>query len=44
MNQEGLIELGTWMIDSTTVRTTRASYGDGGPKKPLDHALERSEH
>lgn len=44
LNQEGLIDLDTWMIDSTVVRATRASSGTGkkGPKEPLDHALGRS--
>ncbi|UQB34127.1 IS5 family transposase [Pseudomonas tremae] len=45
LNQEGLIDLDTWMIDSTAVRATRASSGagkKGGPEEPLDHALGRS--
>jgi transposase len=29
LNQEGLIDLGTWMIDSTAVRAIRASSGVG---------------
>lgn len=29
LNQEGLIDLDTWMIDSTVVRATRASSGTG---------------
>lgn len=29
LNQEGLIDLDTWMIDSTVVRATRASSGAG---------------
>ena len=29
LNQEGLIDLDTWMIDSTAVRATRASSGAG---------------
>lgn len=29
LNQEGLIELDTWMIDFTAVRATRASSGAG---------------
>lgn len=45
LNQEGLIDLDTWMIDSTAVRATRASSGAGkkeGPEEPVDHALGRS--
>lgn len=29
LNQEGLIDLNSWMIDSTAVRATRASSGAG---------------
>lgn len=44
LNQEGLIDLDTWMIDSTAVRATRASSsaGKGWPEEPVDHALGRS--
>lgn len=44
LNQEGLIDLDTWMIDSTAVKATRASYGAGkkGPEEPVYHALGRS--
>lgn len=44
LNQEGLIDLDTWMIDSTAVLATRASSGVGkkGSEEPLDHALGRS--
>lgn len=45
LNQEGLIDLDTWMIDSTAVRATRASSGagkKGGTEEPIDHALGRS--
>ncbi|RMV03492.1 hypothetical protein ALP20_04376, partial [Pseudomonas coronafaciens pv. coronafaciens] len=44
LNHEGLIDLDTWMIDSTAVRATRASSDAGkrGPEEPLDHALGRS--
>ena len=45
LNQEGLIDLDAWMIDSTVVRATRACSGaaqKGGPEEPLDHALGRS--
>lgn len=41
LNQEGLIDLETWMIDSTAVRATRASSG-AGKKGAIDHALRRS--
>lgn len=38
-----MIDLDTWMIDSTAVRATRASSGAGrGPEEPEDHALCRS--
>lgn len=42
LNQEGLIDLDTWMIDSTAVRATRASSvagKKGGLEEPLDHVL-----
>ncbi|WP_139182075.1 IS5 family transposase [Pseudomonas flexibilis] len=45
LNQEGLIDLDTWMIDSTAVKATRAASGagkKGGPEEPVDHALGRS--
>ncbi len=45
LNQEGLIDLDTWMIDSTAVRATQASSGagkKGGPEEPVEHALGRS--
>ncbi len=44
LNQEGLIDLDTWMIDSTAMRATRASSGAGKKEaeEPLDHALGRS--
>ncbi len=29
LNEQGLIDLQTWMIDSTAVRATRASSGAG---------------
>ena len=44
LNQEGLINLDTWMIDSTAPRVTRASSGaakNRGSEESLDHALER---
>jgi transposase len=37
LNEQGLIDLDTWMIDSTVVRATRASSGagkKGGLKSP----------
>ena len=44
LNEQGLIDLDTWMIDSTAVRAARASSGarKRGPEEPLDHALDRS--
>ncbi|WVV47033.1 IS5 family transposase [Pseudomonas sp. NA13] len=44
LNEQGLIDLETWMIDSTAVRATRASSGAGkkGFEEPQDHALGRS--
>ncbi|NBA93555.1 IS5 family transposase [Pseudomonas sp. R5(2019)] len=44
LNEQGLIDLQTWMIDSTAVRATRASSGAGkkGADEPSDHALGRS--
>ncbi|MDR0281274.1 MAG: IS5 family transposase [Paucimonas sp.] len=45
LNDQGLIDLQTWMIDSTAVRATRASSGagkKGGFDEPADHALGRS--
>jgi transposase len=45
LNQEGLIDLDTWMIDSTAVRATRASSGagkKGGPEEPGAHPRWRS--
>jgi len=44
LNEQGLIDLETWMIDSTAVRAIRASSGaeKRGPEEPQDHALGRS--
>ena len=45
LREDGLMDLETWMIDSTAVRATRASAGGGKKgdlKKTLDHALGRS--
>ncbi len=44
LNEKGMIDLKTWMIDSTAVRATRASSGAGkkGAEEPQDHALGRS--
>lgn len=44
LNQEGLIDLDAWMIDSTALRATRDSSGAGKrrPEEPVDHALGRS--
>ncbi|MCP6695530.1 IS5 family transposase [Pseudomonas donghuensis] len=44
LNEQGLINLQTWMIDSAAIRATRASSGAGkrGPDESADHALGRS--
>nr|WP_237709553.1 IS5 family transposase [Pseudomonas psychrotolerans] len=45
LRQDGYLDLDTWMIDSTTIRATRAASGGGkkgGPDEPRDHALGRS--
>jgi transposase len=44
LNEQGLIDLQTWMIDSTAVRATQTSSDAGkrGPEEPQDHALGRS--
>ncbi|MBR9753372.1 MAG: IS5 family transposase [Gammaproteobacteria bacterium] len=45
LREDGLMDLETWMIDSTAVRATRASAvggKKGGSEEPLDHALGRS--
>nr|WP_189659751.1 IS5 family transposase [Pseudomonas farsensis] len=44
LNKHGLIDLQTWMIDSTAVRATRASAGAGkkGGDEPVEHAIGRS--
>jgi transposase len=45
LREDGLMDLDTWMIDSTSIRATRAASGGGkkgGSKTPLGHALGRS--
>lgn len=45
LNEQGLTDLQTWMVDSTTVRATRASSGAGRKREldePDDHALGRN--
>lgn len=45
LRQDGYLDLDTWMIDSTTIRATRAASGGGknrGLDEPLDHAWGRS--
>ena len=45
LNEQGLIDLDTWMIDSTAVRAILASSGagkKGGAEEPLDHVLGQS--
>ncbi|MGP9500571.1 MULTISPECIES: IS5 family transposase, partial [unclassified Halomonas] len=45
LREDGLMDLDTWMIDSTSIRATRAAAGGGkkgGSEEPVDHALGRS--
>ncbi|NYS62606.1 IS5 family transposase [Vreelandella salicampi] len=44
LREDGLMDLDTWMIDSTSIRATRAASGGGkkGAQEPIDHALGRS--
>ncbi|CAI8922264.1 hypothetical protein EMIT0P258_50005 [Pseudomonas sp. IT-P258] len=45
LNEQGVIDLDTWMIDSTAGPATRASSGAGKkrePEEPQDHALGRN--
>ncbi|MBE0404104.1 IS5 family transposase, partial [Halomonas sp. 111] len=44
LREDGLMDLDTWMIDSTSIRATRAAAGGGkkGAEEPVDHALGRS--
>lgn len=44
VNREGLIDLDTWMVDSTVVRATQPSSGAGkrDAEASLDHAQGRS--
>lgn len=44
LNERGLIDVYTWMIDSIAVRVTRASCDlrKRGAEQPADHALEHS--
>lgn len=44
LNEQGLIDLDTWMIDSTSVRAPEPLLVQGkrGPEEPQDHALGRS--
>ncbi|WP_156500099.1 IS5 family transposase [Ectothiorhodospira sp. BSL-9] len=45
LREDGLMDLETWMLDSTSTRATRAASGGGkkgGPEEPVDHALGRS--
>ncbi|WP_087502955.1 IS5 family transposase [Pseudomonas sp. SID14000] len=43
LNEQGLIDLQTWMIDSTAVRATRASSG-AGPKPGLPRLFDRPKY
>lgn len=45
LREDGLVDLDTWMVDSTAIRATRSASGAGkkrGAVEPLDHALGRS--
>ena len=45
LREDGLMDLDTWMIDSTSIRATRAAAGGGkkgAQKITVDHALGRS--
>ena len=42
LNEKGLIDLDTWMIDSTAVRATRASSGAGQKGGPKSRRTTRS--
>ena len=45
LREDGLMNLDTWMIDSTSIRATRAASGGGkkgGRQEPVDHVLGRS--
>ncbi|WP_296267041.1 IS5 family transposase [Pseudomonas sp. UBA6562] len=45
LREDGFIDLDTWMVDSTSVRATRAASGagkKGGPQEPHHHCLGRS--
>lgn len=39
LNQERLIDLDTWMIDSVSATRASSSSGKKGPEEPVDHAL-----
>ena len=43
LNEQGLIDLETWMIDSTAVRATRASSGAGKKGGLKNHKITRSD-
>ncbi|MEE4576208.1 IS5 family transposase [Pseudomonas alliivorans] len=45
LREDGFIDLDTWMVDSTSIRATRAASGagkKGGPQEPQHHCLGRS--
>lgn len=43
LNEQGLIDLDTWMIDSTAVRATRASSGAGKKGGLMNRKITRSD-
>ncbi|WP_122359038.1 IS5 family transposase [Pseudomonas ficuserectae] len=45
LREDGFIDLDTWMVDSTSIRASRAASGagkKGGPQEPQHHCLGRS--
>ncbi|WP_153017039.1 IS5 family transposase [Pseudomonas amygdali] len=45
LREDGFIDLDTWMVDSTSIRASRAASGAGkkrGPQEPQHHCLGRS--
>jgi hypothetical protein len=44
INEQALINLQTWMMDSTAVQATRDSSCNRDKREPADHALARISH
>lgn len=44
LREDGVMDLDTWMIDSTSIPATGVASGGGkrGREEPVDHALGRS--